>query len=157
MNKKPTRLKVLQGNPGKRPLPENEPEPKAVMPKMLKEMDKDARKTWKALGPTLVKLGLLCETDGISFGLLCQLRSRLKKCIEKVNGLNELIDENVFTDEKGEDFIRCRTAAYVTVEEKYYKLFRTYASDFGLTPRGRVGLGVNITGKKKSPLAGLVD
>jgi len=156
MNKKPTKLKILQGNPGKRPLP-IEPHPKEIMPRMPKEIDREAKKAWKALAPTLVKLGLLCETDGLSFGFLCQLRSRLKECIEKTNSLSSLIDEKSYIDKIGEEHITCRINAYVLAEERFFKLFRAYAADFGLTPKGRTGLGIDLTGTKAGSLEGLLD
>ena len=41
---KPTHLKVLAGNPGKRPLPKNEPKPKPIAPRCPQWLDPIARK-----------------------------------------------------------------------------------------------------------------
>ena len=46
---KPTKLKLLAGNPGKRPLNENEPEPEAVAPSVPAHLDDEAGVTLKLL------------------------------------------------------------------------------------------------------------
>ena len=68
---KPTALKVIQGNPGKRPLPKGEvkPAPGAEAPPWL--VAPQARAEWERIAPRLLKLGLLTELDGEAFGLLC--------------------------------------------------------------------------------------
>jgi len=45
--RKPTVLKVLEGNPGKRPLNKNGPKPKPVAPKTPKHLNSVAKKEWK--------------------------------------------------------------------------------------------------------------
>src|SRR4026208_199894 len=47
---KPTRLKVLTGNPGKRPLNANEPRPEIVTPDCPIELGPVARREWDRLG-----------------------------------------------------------------------------------------------------------
>lgn len=63
-------LKVLQGNPGRRPL--DEPKPLPVAPECPKWLDKLAKSKWAELAPRLTALGLLTEVDGEAFALLCQ-------------------------------------------------------------------------------------
>ena len=43
----PTAIRRYEGNPGKRPLNEWEPQPKMVRPAMPRHLDKIARKEWK--------------------------------------------------------------------------------------------------------------
>jgi phage terminase small subunit len=68
---KPTALKVLEGNPGKRPLPKAEVKPEigAEPPPWLTAPL--ARAEWERIAPRLLKLGLLTEIDGEAFGLMC--------------------------------------------------------------------------------------
>jgi len=56
---KPTALKVLEGNPGKRPLNENEPKPEPKAPVCPKWLDNYAHKVWERLAPVLKQMGLL--------------------------------------------------------------------------------------------------
>ena len=122
---KPTTLKLIEGNPGKRPLPENEPTPYPKAPKCPDDIDSGAQDVWKRLGPKLERLGLLTETDGDLFSMLCQIRSRLV-------WIHQEIDKG---DEKKRSFL-------LKEERLYSALLRQYATEFGLGPRGRVGLTV---------------
>jgi P27 family predicted phage terminase small subunit len=145
---KPTALKVLEGNRGKRPLPENEPKPKSIAPEVESDIDTQAKKIWKKLSPLVEKLGLLTEIDGDAFAILCQIRSRLvsiHKFIKKEN--KSLVQQNERPAPDGGVYYEYKPSAYVNLEIKYYDLFRKYASDFGLSPRGRTGLQVGITKK----------
>lgn len=72
-HRKPTALKVLQGNPGKRPLPENEPVPpegEVVRPKMR---SKRATRVWDEYAPMVTAMGLLTPVDVPAFAMLCAL------------------------------------------------------------------------------------
>jgi len=51
---KPTRLKMLTGNPGKRPLNPNEPRPEATIPDAPAELSAGARAEWDRLAADLV-------------------------------------------------------------------------------------------------------
>lgn len=69
---KPTALKLLQGNPGKRPLNDREPHPAAGC-KPPKWLPADVLAEWRRLAPALEDLGLLTEVDGEAFATLCTL------------------------------------------------------------------------------------
>jgi phage terminase small subunit len=66
---KPTALKVLEGNRGKRKLPKNEPKPYPKVPDMPEGLDERAQETYKTLAPKLEKLGLLTEVTVENSGL----------------------------------------------------------------------------------------
>lgn len=69
---KPTALKILQGNPGKRPLPKNEPIPPdgdVVRPRMGKR----AASVWDRYAPLIGQMGLLTVVDVPAFAMLCSL------------------------------------------------------------------------------------
>lgn len=60
---KPTAVKELEGNPGKRPLNKNEPKPKQTAPKCPSWLEPDAKKEWRRLSKELESMGLLTEVD----------------------------------------------------------------------------------------------
>jgi phage terminase small subunit len=66
---KPTHLKVLSGNPGRRPLPESEPKPQPVAPPCPDWLPEEARAKWDELAPELERLGLLTAVDGPAFAM----------------------------------------------------------------------------------------
>lgn len=75
----PTKLKLLRGNPGKRPLndeePEPEPLPSSACPKHLKG---DARTTWNNLIKPLIECGVITVVDVGVVEMLCQTRKELR-------------------------------------------------------------------------------
>lgn len=87
---KPTHLKVLEGNPGKRALNKNEPRPQAKIPSCPKHLDKEAKVEWKRISKQLLLLGLLTEVDRAALAAYCQAWSRWIYAEEKINRLVEL-------------------------------------------------------------------
>lgn len=146
---KPTALKVLEGNRGKRPLPEDEPRPDAVEPSMPSDLDATAKRIWKELAPKLVKIGLLTELDGDEFASLCQIASRLRSIRGFIKKENKTLSQQ--TERPAPDggvYYEQKPSHYVGMELKYYDALRKYAADFGLSPRGRTGLQVGLSKKE---------
>jgi len=75
---KPTKLKIMAGKPGHRPLPKHEPEPvgKAEMPAWLSA---DAQKVWAELAPEAITLGTLTSYDVSQFAMLCTEEAAYRK------------------------------------------------------------------------------
>lgn len=132
---KPTVLKILEGNPGKRPLNKNEPRPIPIAPKCpwwLKK-DKIAYNEWKRVSGELERLGLLTCIDGTALAAYCKCYARWRRAEDKL-------------DKEGQ-VVRFRTgykaqSPYVNIAEKYLKLMKDFMIQFGLTPsaRGRMSL-----------------
>lgn len=61
---KPTQLKILEGNPGKRPLNMDEPHLEPCLLKPPKELvDQNARKEWRRVSKILFDAGILTSAD----------------------------------------------------------------------------------------------
>lgn len=132
--KKPTQLKVIEGNPGKRHLPDNEPKPRPlVSPKCPKYLHEEAKKVWKKLAPVVARMGLLTEADQDAFANLCTIRARLIMLNHRIKRGCDLEDFNDGGSKPSADSVN---------ERQYMALYRQYAGEFGLTPRGRTGLAV---------------
>jgi P27 family predicted phage terminase small subunit len=84
--RKPTALKLVTGNPGKRKLPENEPKIDAAIPPCPKHLNQAGRKLWAEIGQELYDLGVLTGGDAGVFEVyvtaLAMMR-RVKPEIEK--------------------------------------------------------------------------
>lgn len=62
--KKPTSLKLIEGNPGKRPLPENEPRPAVIYkPRAPANMSKTEQAKWRQMVRRLSTMRVLTEPD----------------------------------------------------------------------------------------------
>ena len=81
---KPTALKVLEGNPGRRPLNQHEPRPRRVLPRAPEFLDGVARRRWRQLARELYDAGILTVLDRDLLALYCQTWSRAVECQEKI-------------------------------------------------------------------------
>lgn len=78
---KPTKLKLLQGNPGRRPINYKEPQPKRGIPKMpkwLKEFPV-AIKEWKRESKELNDMGILTTAEGGALAMRCYLAAEIQE------------------------------------------------------------------------------
>lgn len=132
----PTQLRVLNGNPGKRPLPESEPEPQslAIVPDPPDWLGDIARQVWIDDAPRLRAIGLLTELDLRAFALYCEAWQELfdaKKQIDE-SGL-------IATSEKGGEYQH----PAVGIKNKAIERIRRLGAEFGMTPSSRTGITVN--------------
>lgn len=75
----PTVLKLLKGNPGKRPLNRAEPKPKPVRrPRAPIDLDADGKKEWRRIVGELDTLGMLSTLDLPVLAAYCVAFSRFK-------------------------------------------------------------------------------
>ena len=132
---KPTYLKLLEGNPGKRPINTKEPTPKVVNSKPPEWLSDSAKTTWKKYSSMLRRLGILTEIDEGSFCMLCQEYGRYmdaQKKISETNILHRTPNGNV------------TTSPYLWVSNKAYDNFCKMMSEFGMTPSSRTRLQVEF-------------
>lgn len=125
---KPTALKILQGNPGGRPLNQNEPKPPSGRPKMPNWISDRARKHWKLNAGTLFSKSLLTKFDSAAFAGMCE-------CLAGLEESNEILkrDGPVILGQSGAP-IKHPMANY---KKDMLTLLRGYVSEFGLTPSSR--------------------
>jgi P27 family predicted phage terminase small subunit len=124
---KPTTLKILNGNPGKRRLNRREPKPRgpAACPAWL---SKNAKTEWKRICPELRRLGLLTSVDVASLAAYCSALSDLRWSEETL-----LAEGMVFTTEKG--FMIAHPA--IGVRNAARTAIKNFAGMFGLSPSDR--------------------
>ncbi len=81
---KPSALREFEGNPGNRPINDDEPKPDPSMPEMPKGLTGDARKCWESLAPELNELGILTKLDVGGLESYCRLYAVARECWRKV-------------------------------------------------------------------------
>ncbi len=70
---KPTHLKLIDGNPGKRDLPENEPVPRAAYPDKPDDFEtKAASDCWDRMVKELEAMGILAAADRDAMEFYCE-------------------------------------------------------------------------------------
>lgn len=125
---KPTSIKVLEGNPGKRPLNFAEPHPEKKLPNCPEWLEDEAKAEWERLAVPLHNLGLLTELDMASFASYCQAYARWKEAEE-------------FISQHG-SIVKTKTGYWqqvpqVSISRANQAMMLKAASEFGLTPSAR--------------------
>lgn len=136
---KPTRLKALTGNPGKRELGvigETEPDPGDYVelpdpPDWLASMKYGSRE-WYSRGPVLVQMGLLTPADEMAFAAYCAQCEVMIRALEDIE-----LNGQTIMGARGE----VRNPALASLASATTAMVKLSA-EFGLTPssRGRMQL-----------------
>ena len=77
---KATVLKLVTGNPGRRPLNAQEAKPKTVVPEPPEMMNEAALKEWHRVTPLLEEVGLIAKLDRAIIAAYCMAWSRWIEC-----------------------------------------------------------------------------
>ena len=152
---KPTNLHILNGNPSNLNLDERstrEPKPKPVAPTMPTWLKGEGKKMWERLVPELENLGLFTIVDGETFAAACQSWKVFVECqkfIEK-NGLTYL-----YTNKNGSENIIERPE--VKIGQKSLDQFRSFCTEFGLTPSSRTRIDIRSSESDYDPMSDLLS
>ena len=131
----PTALKVLRGNPGRRPLPKGEPQPAAGrVPYAPRWLSEAAAAEWKRIAPRLHAAGLLTEVDGMALGLLCETFVQYQDARRIVER-----DGMLAISEKGASYQH----PALGIANGARRELLTWAREFGMTPSARSRIRVD--------------
>lgn len=127
---KPTKLKELAGNPGKRPLNKGEPQPPTPdrAPYAPRHLNVDGKKEWRRVVGLLMGLGLYTELDHAALAMYCQAYGRWVQA-ERMLAKQELI----LTGAEGGMYQN----PMLHVANKAWDQVRKILPEFGLTPSSR--------------------
>ena len=133
---KPTELKMLEGNPGKRTLNKNEPKPVKKAPRCPSWLEEEAKKEWKRMGKILEQMGLLTDMDMAAFAGYCQAFARWKEAEEFITQHGTIVrTPNGYLQQ----------VPQVSIAQTNLKIMLKFCEQFGLTPSARS----RITGDKQ--------
>ncbi len=124
----PTKLKMLRGNPGKRPLPRGEPHPSPCVPTRPAWLLPEAKREWNRIVPELHRLGLLTVIDRAELAAYCQCWAMY---VEAVLDIRE--HGTTFETQTGYQGPRPSVAIMVKMLDKVL----AFAARFGLSPADR--------------------
>lgn len=143
---KPTVLKLLEGNPGKRPLPECEPHPQIGVPRCPKRITGEGRKLWNAIGRRLADCGIMTLVDGQAFELL------IASYVEYCEASAKVSQSGPVWLEKGDGKIpKFAYSPYWVQMNRAAKRMHAMLREFGMTPSSRASV------KSAAPIADEAD
>ena len=125
---KPTAIKELEGNPGKRQLNINEPKPDKKAPECPDWLEDDAKQEWYRLSEQMERLGILTEVDMAAFAGYCQSYARWKAA-------EQFISKNGAIVKSPSGY--WQQVPQVSIAQQYLKDMQKFCEQFGLTPASR--------------------
>lgn len=142
---KPTALKELQGNPGKRALNASEPKPEGT-PRCPQWLTGEARKEWKRVAAALVKAKVVTQVDRAVLAAYCQSYAQWMEAEEKLKLSEEEGGSPVIENTKG----NLVANPWVGVGQRAKMDMLKFASELGMTPSARTRLKVEKVEKPKT-------
>lgn len=139
----PTSIKVLEGNPGKRPLNANEPKPNKKAPRCPSWLEDEAKKEWKRLARQMEQLGVLTEIDMAAFAGYCQAYARWKEAEEFITKHGTIVKTPSGYWQQ---------VPQVSIAQTYLKIMNRFCEQFGLTPSSRSRIAVGTDDKESDEM-----
>lgn len=127
---KPTALKELAGNPGKRALNKAEPKPPAKRPPCPPHIQGEARREWNRITRQLVDLGVLTQVDRAALAAYCQCWERW---VQAEAEMRQPDFRMITTTDNGYPVV----SPWLNVANNAMKQMLRYLTEFGMTPSSR--------------------
>jgi P27 family predicted phage terminase small subunit len=144
----PNNLKVLHGNPGKRPINQKEPKPAPIAPKWPQHLDKEAKKEWKRITPELEAIGLLTRIDMAALAAYCQSYSRWVEAEKMIRKHGMLVKTpNGYP----------QVSPFLVIVNKSIEQMKSFLTEFGMTPSSRSRINVEAPEKEKDDMESLLS
>jgi P27 family predicted phage terminase small subunit len=135
----PTALKVVMGNPGKRPLNHLEPKPGNAVPTCPAHLQPTAKAEWKRLAKQLHQLGVLTELDRSVLAAYCQAYGRWAEAERKLKETPVLLRTPA-------GYVQ--PSPWLAISNKSVELMHKFAAELGLSPASRSRVTTKPIGRK---------
>ena len=142
---KPTALKLIEGNPGKRPLNDKEPKFKNVMPSPPEWLNDVAKEEWEREGSILFSAKVLTEADRGVLAMRCYIYSQIVKLQQEI-AEQDYVAYTQKMDSLGNEVMEAKANPRAVRLENFLKEYRQYGSLLGLDPASRTKIKVEQSG-----------
>lgn len=129
----PTHLKVVAGNPGRRPLNDAEPVAQKSRPSCPSHASDKARETWGYVCSILDQMGLLSDVDALAIEMLCEAYADYLAAVQALKEFGSDYYQTV--NQSGGVMHRAHPA--VAVKQDADRRIRGWLAEFGMTPSSR--------------------
>lgn len=138
---KPSAIKALEGNPGKRPLNKNEPVPDNL--KNLKPppfLPAAAKREWKRIIMQLSGLGLISDLDVMGLAAYCNAYATWLEAIKKIKETGMLVrSPNGYA----------MPSPYLKIQRDAQSEMMSWLKEFGMTPAARARVSGDGSGEEE--------
>jgi P27 family predicted phage terminase small subunit len=129
---KPTALKLVEGNPGKRPLNHSEPRPNSGSPAPPPYLSEAARETWDRIADMLEAMGIATTADSLALGQLCEAVADYESAAAEIAKRGAYYSTAM---ESGSTMYRAHPALAAKADGD--RRIRGWVAEFGLSPSAR--------------------
>jgi P27 family predicted phage terminase small subunit len=137
---KPTRLKLIEGNPGKRATNQHEPRPEPKVPTCPAHLCPAAKAEWKRLARELFVLGIVTDLDRAALAAYCQAYGRWAEAERKLKETPMLL-------KLPSGYIQ--PSPWLAIANKQLELMAKYMAELGLSPVSRTRVEAKPPHEKK--------
>jgi len=124
----PTAVKMITGNPGKRPLNKREPKPVTSQPSCPAHLSKKAKSEWKRIAGPMHRLGIISELDRAVLAAYCQNYGRWVEAEKRLQETPLLLKTPA-------GFVQ--PSPWLGIANKSQELMHKHGVELGLTPSSR--------------------
>ena len=149
---KPTHLKLVTGNPGKRPMPPKEAKAVRALPMPPPHLADEAKVEWGRVSEELFNIGLLSAVDRAALAAYCQSYARwvqAERAIAEMAKRDQLTGGLMIKTTNGNAI---QNPLVGTANKAAADMVR-YAAEFGMTPSARSRIAAEPPGEQKDPAA----
>lgn len=139
---KPTHLKLVTGNPGKRRINRAEPKLAQLIPNPPPELTAEAQEEWLRVAPRLLAAGIITAIDRTALAAYCQAYGRwilAERALAEMARRDQTMHGLIIRTTNGNPIHN----PLVSIASKAMSDMVRYASEFGMTPSGRSRITAN--------------
>lgn len=133
--KKNSEIKKSEGNRSKEEI-KKDPVVKIELPEAPKFLNAIAKKEWKERGEELLAAGLISKIDFAAFAFYCDSFACWQELVTQLKN-KKIVQENKVNGEQRVNLIAVQA-------EKYKESCLKYLTQFGMSPKARVGLTADL-------------
>ncbi len=138
--KTPTQLRLVRGNPSKRPINKNEPKPPVGIPPTPKHFDKQGKYWFKRMAEELDAIGVISQLDARALEMLVEAYTEYRHHCDTLDreGYTYAVYSDEDTDERKPREIRMiKPHPAAAMKADAWKRLRGMLGEFGMTPASR--------------------
>lgn len=143
----PTALKIIRGNPGRRPLTQNEFKPVSGPPKCPRHVTGEARKEWDRLSKEFAAVGLLTGVDRGMLAMMCTAWGDHVEAREAMAQAKEQLGTGMFVKSPNDYPMQ---SPWMAVSNKSLEIYHKLAVEFGMSPSSRTRVQTAPPAKNES-------
>ena len=155
---KPTKLKLLEGNPGKKAINQHEPEPTPGIPAMPEWLSSFpvAVAEWQRESEILDAMGIMTVADASVLAIRCYLASEIQSMALDIEKEGRVVYQQKM-DSLGNEIMEAKVNPKAVQIAKAIVEYRQHGTLLGFDPSSRSRLSVIDPNKKQSKFTGLIN